>query len=182
MSRLKIAIAFPMAIAFLAPAPGAGAEYLVPPDNSAATQYTEAVPTAGGPSASDRSGGRGGTSSPGRTLGSENVRRLDAQGAVGREVVEAVAATAPRVPPADPRSTSGEGGVSADRAGRGPGSERPAIGAEDPGGSSRLGSVLGQATGSSASGGLGPLLPLLMLGTAIWAIAFLANRRRRPAA
>jgi hypothetical protein len=52
---------------------------------------------------------------------------------------------------------------------------------EEPGGSSGFGEVLGQATGSTSSGGTGLLLPLAILATAIWAVVFLLRRKRRTA-
>jgi hypothetical protein len=38
--------------------------------------------------------------------------------------------------------------------------------------------VLGQATGSSSSGGIGFLLPLIVLASVVWAVAFFLRRRR----
>ena len=49
-----------------------------------------------------------------------------------------------------------------------------------PDGSSGLGAVLGQATGSSDSGQLGLLLPLIVLATIAWSVAYLVRRRRQP--
>ena len=47
-----------------------------------------------------------------------------------------------------------------------------------PAGSSGLGEVIGQATGSSSSGQLGLLLPLLILAVATWAVAYVLRQRR----
>jgi hypothetical protein len=54
-------------------------------------------------------------------------------------------------------------------------------GAKEPHGSSGLGEVLGQATGSSSSGQLGLLLPLVVIGAIAWALAFFWRQRRRVA-
>jgi hypothetical protein len=181
MKTLKTALgSFAAAgIATLALAPVAPAESLVPPGNSAAAQYTEAYPTAGGPRETGKGGGKRASS---HVLGARDTRRLAAQGAVGRSTAEAAAATAPSAAVAAP------GGEAAGR----PGAETPAGpghaagGAESrpsaasPAGSSGLGEVVGQATGSS-SGELGPLLPLLIAATAIWALAFLRRRTRKTA-
>jgi hypothetical protein len=56
---------------------------------------------------------------------------------------------------------------------------RPSSG-ELPDGSSGLGEVIGEATGSSSSGGPGFLLPLAIVAAIAWALAYL-RRRRRPA-
>ena len=54
--------------------------------------------------------------------------------------------------------------------------------AQNPSGSSGLGEVIGQATGSS-SGELGLLLPLLIIAVVIWSAAYLRRQRRdHPAA
>ncbi|HEU4736290.1 MAG TPA: hypothetical protein VFS48_04595, partial [Solirubrobacterales bacterium] len=50
---------------------------------------------------------------------------------------------------------------------------------ELPDGSSGFGEVLAEATGSS-SGETGLLLPLTILATAAWALAFLWRQRNRP--
>jgi hypothetical protein len=175
-----------IAIAALALPSGASAEYLVPPGNSAATQYTEAVPTAGGPrDVGDQ--GRPGNRSPKDVLGGDTARRLEAQGPEGEEAAEVAAATAPvtETSPSQDRdegigAVAGGGDSGAGTGAQGAGTDRPAT-AGDAGevdGSSGFGEVLAQATGSS-SGELGPLLPLLILGTLIWALAVLWRERRK---
>ena len=47
-----------------------------------------------------------------------------------------------------------------------------------PGGSSGLSEVLGQATGSSSSGEMGLLLPLVIVAAVLGAIAYAVARRR----
>jgi hypothetical protein len=174
--------------AILCPPPVASA--LVPPGNSAATQYTEAFPTAGGPKAT-RNTQHGGKATPGQVLGGGNAKRLKAQGAVGREVAEVAAATAPG------SIAKALGGATAQReaklAAAGKADDNTAAGAPsdpakvarwrqpEPQGSSGLGEVIGQATGSS-SGQFGLLLPLGMACVAVWSLLYLARQRKRSAA
>lgn len=177
---------------------GAAAAELVPPGNSAANQYTETFPTAGG---NAEAKGKGGKATPNDVLGSGNAKKLDSKGKQGREAAAVVAATAP----AAAGSASGEqgrgngssaeggangaggsgngqggsGGVSA--AGGGTESGSGSSVAADSDGSSGLSEVLGQATGSSSSGGIGLLLPLVVLASVIWAAVYFLRRHRRTA-
>jgi hypothetical protein len=175
------------AIAVSALPAGAAAEYYVPPSNSAATQYTETFPTAGGHRDSEQKGK--GKRSPADVLGERKVRRLREQGAEGREIAEVVAATAPAaatVPqPETGAAPEGEQRDGGDRDGES--RERPADdtlagtgGGTGPSGSSGLGEVLGQATGVSDAGELGLLLPLALAAAAAWALAFFLRKRNRP--
>jgi hypothetical protein len=191
-------------IAILALPTAAQAEYLIPPGNSAATQYTEAVPTAGGPKATDPSK-HGGNKSPKQVLGKGNAEKLDAQGPEGRAAAEVAAETAPGAvaqtgagaPSAtpghragsQPQTNGGDSGGGKGQAGGTPAgngsSHRAATAAtlasqQIPDGSSGLGEVLGQATGSSDSGQLGLLLPLIVLATIAWSVAYVVRRRRQP--
>ena len=171
----------------------AGAAAIVPPGNSAATQYTEAFPTAGGPKATRDA--RGGRATPADVLGAKNARKLEESGAQGREAAELAAATAPgSIAPA----TGGSAGGASDGRSGGGGAGTPSHGAGPatgtgsnagsqqslPKGSSALDEVIGQATGSSSSssGELGLLLPLGIAAVAIWSILFLARRRKHTTA
>jgi hypothetical protein len=186
-------------IAILALPIAAQAEYLIPPGNSAATQYTEAVPTAGGPKATNPSK-QGKGQSPSKVLGGKNAQKLNQQGPEGRAAAEVAAETAPgAVTQTAPSATSGHAGSQpqtngsdsgggkgqAGDAPSGNGSGRPPAGTATlasqrlPDGSSGLGEVLGQATGSS-SGRLGLLLPLIVLATIAWSVAFVLRRRKQP--
>jgi hypothetical protein len=192
-------------IAIFAIPSAAQAEYLVPPGNSAATQYTEAVPTAGGPKATNPSK-HGGSKSPQQVLGNGNAKKLDAQGPEGHAAAEVAAATAPvavsgggeGAPPASGHSSPGKtangsgSGGSGSNGGGSPGHEASGDAPESttgqeatlvseqiPTGSSGFGEVLGQATGSS-SGQLGLLLPLIVLATIAWSVAYVVRRRRQP--
>ncbi len=175
----------------------APAASLVPPGNSAANQYTETFPTSGG---NAEAKGKGKVTA-GDVLGTGNAEKLDSQGKQGREAAAVVAATAP------PPLASGEGGEggSESGAGKGNGGDGSAGGgqandatggasaggngagagsfaaADDENGSSGFSEVLGQATGSTSSGGTGLLLPLVVLASVIWALAFFLRRRRRTA-
>jgi hypothetical protein len=194
------------AIALLALAafpPAALAATVVPPGNSAANQYTETFPTAGGNTEAKK-----GKVTPGDVLGSANAKKLDSQGRQGREAAAVVAATAP--PPAVDSEGEGSGGPTANGGGNGNGGgggsgagsgggdgttaagtgsgsaagsgrEDDLAGVEEASGSSGFGEVLGQATGSTTSGGTGLLLPLAVLATAVWALVYLL-RRNRPTA
>ncbi|HEY5815547.1 MAG TPA: hypothetical protein VIS95_04315 [Solirubrobacterales bacterium] len=188
-----LSLALPQAAA------GAEAESVVPPENSAATQYTEALPTSGG----DKEAGGGHKPTPAKVLGSKNAHKLQSQGKDGREVAQIAAETAPEtIPPAgsssptqgEPAPTggsghadeNGNGGDSSGKADRqqhaepAPTHTAQPTASELPDGSAGLGEVLGEATGSSSSGGIGLLLPLAIVAAIAWALAFL-RRQRRPA-
>ncbi|HEX5927932.1 MAG TPA: hypothetical protein VFY48_00910 [Solirubrobacterales bacterium] len=196
MNALRISLAS-LALAMLAVLPaGAGAASLVPPGNSAANQYTETFPTTGGNAEAEGKGKGKGKATPGDVLGAGNSKKLDSKGKQGRETAAVVAATAP--PPvtgsaagagngSDDSGAAGAGGsgggqtAAGGSAGGGPGSATSEVTVADAEGSSGVGEVLGQATGSSSSGGIGLLLPLVVLGSVIWALAFFLRRRRRTA-
>jgi hypothetical protein len=195
------------AAAILAPA-AAGAATVVPPGNSAANQYTETLPTTGG-NAEAKNGKHKVT--PADVIGSGPAKKLDSQGKQGREAAAVIAATAPAPVSAGGEGgdegsggvPGGAGGQGGGGAGNGGGSEGGGQGqggggdgstgsgarsvnvvdsvVEEPTGSSGFGEVLGQATGSTSSGGSGLLLPLAILATAIWAVFFLLRRKRRTA-
>lgn len=190
------------AIALGAAAQGAQGEAVVPPGNSAATQYTEAIPTAGGPTTTGKHGGRK-PSPPSHVLGSHNTAKLNAQGPQGKATAEVAAQTAPApVAPAGGTEPSGGGRALAaggqDGSGHGnvapsnqtpapnagkpaPGSSATTAASSSPGGSSAFGEVVGQATGSSDSGRLGLFLPLLIVAVVVGSIVYLTRQRKRPA-
>lgn len=172
-----------LTVAALALPAGAAAAY-VPPDNSAATQYTEAVPTAGGPK---KTGGakHGQGGDPGTVLGKKNAKRLNSQGQAGREAAEVAAATAPN------GSGTAESGNASQSAPQGPGQGSAGSGSQgeakqgpdaqsEPDGSSAFGEVASDATGSD-SGGTGLLLPLAVVAAILGSIAYLLRQRRRQA-
>lgn len=193
----KSAIGVLVLVASLIPASASAAETIVPPGNSAATQYTEQFPTAGGNAKSNTGINGGGGKAPSKVLGSKNAQKLESKGHVGEEVATLAAETAPVS--ATPSGGSGHhakgngnkasGGNGANGqngagntggdSGEVSGGPRPAgsTAPDTSSGSSGLGEVLGQATGSS-SGELGLFLPLILLGTVIWSLYYLRRERR----
>jgi hypothetical protein len=198
MTARKTAIAFVAALSLALPqaAVGAEAESVVPPENSAATQYTEALPTAGG----DKQASGGKKPTPAKVLGAKNAKELESHGQAGREVARVAAETAPPTAEPAPEGASSDGdddnrssgtgsakpgdGDSGGGAGQPKRPEAPAVqspnASELPNGSSGLGEVLAAAGGSSSSGDLGALLPLAILAAIAWSLAFFW-RQRRPA-
>jgi hypothetical protein len=169
---------------------------VVPPGNSAATQYTEAFPTSGGDKKTDQARHR----SPSKVLGAKNAHRLDSRGPDGAAAAAVAAATAPSPPEPEssaavtaprpqghhPSGTGGSSGGGKRGDARSPepspapqqntASSRPVA---QPQGSSGLGSAIGVATGFSSSGGSGWFLPLILLATALWAGAYIWQQRRQ---
>jgi hypothetical protein len=205
---LKTRIALLTAVGALAAAPAAAAEEgeaVVPPDNSAVNQYTETFPTGGGER--DVHKGRREQASPKQVLGDRNAEKLERHGPEGRAVAEVAAETAPTVDrsPSEPAKDDSDGEATATVGGGGGngqggggnanGDARPqpsgqgnasAPPARDPsvdvpGGSSGVSEVLAQATGSTSSGDLGLLLPLVIVAAFCWALAVLLRRPRRAA-
>jgi hypothetical protein len=190
------------AMALAALPASAAAEAYVPPGNSAATQYTEAVPTVGGPKSTNNSK-HGQSRSPGKVLGAHKTAKLDAHGPQGKAAAEVAALTAPSTVAASHETTAGPGhgnpaqqggqaGSGGVQAGNGSNAGGPSQSANSAspahpaqagtGGSSGVGEVIGQATGSSSSGRLGLWLPLLIAAVVIWSGAYLLRRqRKRPA-
>jgi hypothetical protein len=164
-------------VALCLPAAATAAEP-VPAGNPAATQYTEAFPTAGGPRNAEGSQ-NGNGARPNQVLGERNTRRLESQGEAGREAAALAAETAPSQSGGNTGSASngGKGNVN----GAGSGARARDGGTGSDGGGSGLGEVLGQATGSSSGGGISPLLPLVILGTIAWALAYLLRQRKSQA-
>jgi hypothetical protein len=179
MKALKRAFGILPAIAILAIPSTAPAEYLVPPGNSAATQYTEAYPTAGGNRDAKRDGKQQ-SRSPAEAIGEENARKLESSGADGRAAAEVAAATAPETTGGGGSNSGGDGGAG-DRGGSGDSGGQSATGPADDDGSG-VSEVLGQATGTSSSGEIGLLLPLAILAAIAWALTYLWWQRRRRAA
>jgi len=201
MKALTTGIGFVAALALALPASAAAAEEtgsVVPPENSAATQYTEAVPTAGGDSTS---GGGHKRASPAKVLGSKNAHKLESQGRDGREVARMVTETAPQTSAPAATAPPQRGGNSSTGKGHGkagggngnspgqaqrrrqvepPSAKPPTVATDLPSGSSGLGEIVAEATGSSSSGQLGALLPLAILAAIAWSLAFFW-RQRRPA-
>jgi type IV secretion system protein TrbL len=195
MTSVKSALAVLALFASLILPAAAAAETVVPPGNSAVTQYTEQFPTAGGnakPNAGIGGGGAGKT--PSKVLGAGNAQQLESKGAVGEEVAALAAETAPvsggssggsaHAGAGNAHNAPNSDGKPAGKAGGGEGNagggSRPAgsTAADTGGGSSGLGEVVGQATGST-DGELGLLLPLILLGTVLCSLFYLRRERRQ---
>jgi hypothetical protein len=158
----------------------AAAQPTVPPGHSGASQYTETLPTAGGETptkpvhqntggaATGKGGGGGGNGSgaaggnsaeparsvtPAQALGAKNAKHLERLGPEGEAAARLAAST----------------GAPGDSSGAGNGSSE---------GSSPAKQVVGELTGTSSSEGMGILLPLLIVMTALVAVAFIFARRR----
>lgn len=191
---LRIALATALTVALVAPAHSL-AEYYVPPQNSAANQYTESFPGAGG-----EKGGKGKKATPADTLGARNAERLEERGPAGKAAAEMAAETAPsQLPTTDAAGgNEGSGGGTNTGAGTGgSGSGDTAAGAnggstssggspngvnnatkvDQPQGSSAVGHVVGQATGIG-DGNVGIWLPLAIVLTLIGSIAYAARSRQ----
>jgi hypothetical protein len=201
---LRMAIGAAAVFAFVALPSAAGAESVVPPGNSAATQYTETFPTPGGNAevnSTINGGGGGGSSkgshrSPEKVLGSDTARHLEEHGEEGEAVADLATEAAPA---AVSRGDSGSGGAGkGERSGkgakkkkRGAGKPVPKVALSDgrvvyrapatvvvvPKGSSGVSGVLSHATGSS-SGEMGVFLPLVLLAAPLCALLYLWRRRR----
>ena len=182
MNALRLRKILPVAAlaALCLPAVASAAEH-VPAGNPAATQYTEAFPTAGGPrNAEGPQKGKG--RAPADVLGERNSRRLEAHGEAGREAAALATETAPSAAVAIPQGSSApsSNGGNAGNGTRGdqPGStQAPENGFSSDGGSG-FDEVLGQATGASSDSGISPLLPLLILGAIVWSLAYLLRQRQ----
>lgn len=179
----------------------AAAEEIVPPGNSAATQYTEAYPTAGGEKDALKGKGKGEGNAQKKVLGKDNVKKLQEHGETGEDVAELAAETAPApietgtetsTAPAEPRDDDGDGrdnGAAGSNGNGGGGAPAPrkqaqpepvntvdnVVVVDQPEGSSAVGQIASQALGAPSSGNLGLLLPLALLGALIWAVLY---RRR----
>jgi hypothetical protein len=188
-----------IAALFATPAAATAAEAVVPPSNSAAAQYTEAFPTSGGDKRTEQAAHH---RSPVKVLGSHKAKKLEKQGPEGKAAAEVAAATAPNSIAAPPpghtpstqsnhssRRKAGDEG-SDGKSNGGPGTPQQASDAAsgtgtvhspgpDPTGSSGIGSAIGQATGLPAAGRSGLLLPLAVVATVIWSLAYLWRRRRQ---
>jgi hypothetical protein len=199
-SLLRTAVGTVAMVLMLTLPPVATAETVVPPGNSAATQYTETFPTTGGNAEVNTGlhggggggggGGRGGPRSPEKVLGTHTTTTLEAHGQEGRTVATLATAAAPPSAgkgggkAAGGKSSGGGGGA---QGGTGSGGAQTtgsapnagsSLDAQAVGGSSGLSEVLSRATGSS-NGEMGIVLPLILLLTPIVALAYAWRRRQQ---
>jgi hypothetical protein len=199
---LKIGLMAALAVALVVPAHSL-ADYYVPPENSAANQYTESFPGAGG-----EKDGKRKSVTPADTLGASNAKRLEKHSPAGKAAAEVAAETAPAPVAADggagdssEDTGGGAGGTGNAGGGSGKGTGGPSSGTtsganggstssgggntavsqsakvDQPEGSSGLSQVLGQATGVG-DGNVGLWLPLVILLTLAGSIAYAARSRR----
>jgi hypothetical protein len=176
MKRIAIALTVALAVPSLAQA---RVHTIAPPGNSGVGQYVETVPTADGgqpTSTVHHSGGAGGSEGGGGTGGgpgftggaiaASTQRALAKQGATGAATAAVAEATAPRR--ARPAARSGNAQAQS--------SISPA---SDDQGSPPSSSVIKALTGSTSGGGLGPLLPIVLIGSVLAAGVLTLVRRRR---
>ena len=157
----------PISLAALALSGTASAQTVVPPENSAVNQYTESFPSAGGNVPSGGIGGKHG-GSPAKVLGKAQAARLRVLGPTGRATAQLAAAGVPGTVDAHP----GSGAPGA------PGKHWGSASGANLSGESGLKQVLSQITGTSGSGEMGLLLPLLISMAVVVAIAFAMGKRR----
>ena len=156
MKVLSTSLGLVAAVALsLSPAP-ATAQRLVPPGNSAVNQYTETIPTGGG----DAQTGQVVRRTAKDVIGPRKTQRLEASSPAGGEVADIVAATAPPTLSVKPAKHAPKAGP-------------------PPGDRSGLGRVIAEATGSSDTGELGALLPLLLLCALLGSATYYALQLRR---
>lgn len=176
---------------------------LVPPGNSAANQYTETFPTSQGEEESTLEKKKGVT--PGDVLGAGKAHQLEDQGAAGKAVAQFTAETAPpttgstigadegggggkKKRPGDEGGGASEGGDGgsqgsgggggADGAGDSGSGATAAAGSSGSSGSSALGEIVSQTTGGS-SGGIGLLLPLILIAVVVWSGFYVWRHRQQ---
>jgi hypothetical protein len=154
MARLLSALVALVLLAAPAAALAQSAQTNAPPGNSAIDEYLETVPGATG---NQRPSAGGGAAGGGGGLSDAQRARLDRLGPDGRTLAAAVDATSPA------RATLKKGTAT------------PAA----VQGRSPLGEVLDAATGSSSDGGgMGFVLPAILLGSLLGVIALVVIRRR----
>jgi hypothetical protein len=158
LSRRTAVLTAALALGVAAPA---AADTVAPPGNSGVDQYMEVVPSAKGPSAP---GGQQGA------LSSTVQRKLQSQGADGQRLAQIVKTTAPvrsgTTKPSRPTRKAAVKQSAADRA------------APLPRGDSPLASVAKAIGDGSGSGGMGAVLPLLLIVSTTVLAAFALWRRR----
>lgn len=162
-----------------------------PHGNSEATQYRETVPGPCGDQPIGGNGGNGGGS--GSTTGSNgsgtvggvptsSITQLQNMGPAGAQAANLAEATSPLGSAANRNGGSpGAGGGSPNGSANGTGGTGTGV---DGGGISDVGSPLGAlaslVTGGGSGDGVGPILPILLVGLLLGGLGFLALMRARP--
>lgn len=184
-----VVLALLLVVAFAVPAQ-ARVIRIAPPGNSGVSQYDETIPTAGGSRPTSTvhpvgggshgsggsggshgsggaggSSGSGGSSGGGSTVSPSTLHALAAHGPQGA----AAAALAQATAPARSRPAAAKTGTRADP---------PTAAGSGGNGSSPVTSLVKAVTGSTSSGGLGPVLPVILIGSLLGAAALALMRRR----
>jgi hypothetical protein len=153
-----------LALALASPALAQSPNTEAPPGNSAIDEYLETVPGAGGDSNPGPQGGDGGGNGGGATDAAQ--QKLARMGPDGRALARLVAATGP----------AAAGNVRTHRAAP---AERPvALSLTGAHAGSPVGAALAAAVGRDDGGGLGLLLPAILLGSVAGVIVLVVLRRR----
>ncbi|HEX3730041.1 MAG TPA: hypothetical protein VHV47_09565 [Opitutaceae bacterium] len=198
-SRLIPAALAAVAALLTLPSAALAGEYFIPEGNSAVTQYTESIPSAGG-----EKGGHDKQASAGNTIGSKNAKKLEAAGPEGHAAAQVAVETAPVAPPqpaaktpSNPESSPAHarhhqsggsansnpsGGSGSDPSGShqaSPQEQKAAARSTAPG--SAAGEVAAKVLGGNSPGQFGILLPLILLGALVGAIAYRLKHRGEPA-
>jgi hypothetical protein len=181
-----VVLALLLVVAFAVPAQ-ARVVRIAPPGNSGVSQYDETIPTAGGSRPTSTvhpvgggshgsggsqgsggaggSGGSGGSAGGGSAVSGSTFHALAAEGPQGAAAAALAQVTAPtRSQPAASKTGS-----------RTDSSIAAASGGD---GSSPVTSLVKAVTGSTSSGGLGPVLPVILIGSLLGAGALALMRRR----
>jgi hypothetical protein len=165
-----VALLVPLSVAW-------GTPRTVPPGASGANQYTETLPGPGGdePTSGHSGDQHGGEArDPAQVLGKSSAAKLEGLGPEGVAAARLATESAPAKSARDRNGTNGGQGKSSTGTGR---SESGSTSS----GSSAIGQVVGQLSGSSSSGGMGLLLPVLIAMTVVGAAGYLVGRHRLPA-
>ena len=133
---------------------------VIPPGNSAADQYSETFPSAGGGETSSPPGSS--NASPEKSLGNQTAQDFAGAGPDGQAAADLAAATAPKQ--GNPQGSAAD--REAGKSGGGSGESGPL-------------QVAQHAVGGSDSGGMGLLLPLILAATVLGFGTVLAVRIRR---
>lgn len=190
---VTILLALATGVALLVLPAAASAEYFIPDGNSAVNQYTEGVPSGGGEKSTKGAGDK--PVRPGKTLGVKNTQKLEqAGGQEGREAAEVAAETAPpdivvveqeqtgdkQTGNGKPQAGKGEGKDQPDESGstntRDNSLVTPVSNGDGPSGSGGFGEVVSAATGGS-DGGVGLLLPLVIVAAVAWGLGYAWRKR-----
>jgi hypothetical protein len=195
MTGFRLIPAALAAVAALLTLPSAAlaGEYFIPEGNSAVTQYTESIPSAGG-----EKGGHDKHASADNTIGSKNAKKLEAAGPEGHAAAQVAVETAPvATPPSNPAPAPAHtrhhrsGGASGSKPGGGSGSgpsgkahaspQEPKTTAKSTAPGSVTGEIAAKALGGDSPGQFGILLPLILLAALVGAIAYRMKHRGEPA-